>query len=650
MVTAESIFNSVGIEESHIIIGSDRVITVPSSLQRIGVEHDHDIETVTFECPRYWDEHDLSTMAIYINYVLSSGYADSYPVDNVTVQEDIILFTWTISRNVTQVKGNIKFLACAKKVDGEGNETLHWNSELCEDMYVSKGLETAPQITEDYPDLITELLLRVKSIQDINIQAGEMQDILDETKAVAVIAEEAKNVATDEANYIKNSYANALKGNASGKIVRVGDVSPVEHIVDVSVRSKNLVSIGEYPITLSGNAITGRVFSCDISTPFTVSCDITINDIGNQGGAFIAFTYDDGTASYLVPKTSSGTNVLTISNGKRLIKVELINWTGVVGSLNWFQLEEGTTATEYEPYVDPSAITVTKYGKNLFPSFDSETNNGVTLSRVGNYYVLNGTATASGFFVRTRSLPAGTYTISASNPTHNNNALALVQIYSHTVGYQLTAWDNAVNAAATATIQAANDWQFRIRYENGVTYKNFIVKPQLELGSVATEYEEYVPYETYTPNADGSVDGVKSVSPNMTLLTNNANMAIEVEYNKDLNATFNEIMSMITSIIGVVVFDEELAFAYDEGSAMYLALCDDISAITYGSYVLKVGDGVERNITIAYSDEMGLPAWTDESGEIIGTHVDDGSDSYIGFVREALSRDGTYRITLRKKS
>ena len=163
MTTAESIFSSVGIEEPHIIIGTDRFITVPTSLRRIAVEHDHNVETVTFECPRYWDEHDLSKMAIYINYVLSNGYADSYPADNVAAEDDVMFFTWTIKREVTQVSGSIKFIVCAKNTDDQGNESNHWNSELCEDMYVSKGLETTPQIASEYQDLITELLLSIKN-------------------------------------------------------------------------------------------------------------------------------------------------------------------------------------------------------------------------------------------------------------------------------------------------------------------------------------------------------------------------------------------------------------------------------------------------------------------------------------------------------
>ena len=50
----------MSISEPHIVIDSHRAITVPEQLKRIAVQFDHNFETVTFDCPRYWDGHDLS--------------------------------------------------------------------------------------------------------------------------------------------------------------------------------------------------------------------------------------------------------------------------------------------------------------------------------------------------------------------------------------------------------------------------------------------------------------------------------------------------------------------------------------------------------------------------------------------------------------
>ena len=144
--------------EPHFIVSDDRFITVPSVLKRIAVQYDHNVETVTFDCPRYWDGLDMSTMVIYINYLRADNNTGIYKATNIAVDEEdtsIMHFDWTISRNVTEVSGRIVFLVCIRKSDGNGVEENHWNSELCKDCYVSEGLEGEDgEIQEIYPDLI----------------------------------------------------------------------------------------------------------------------------------------------------------------------------------------------------------------------------------------------------------------------------------------------------------------------------------------------------------------------------------------------------------------------------------------------------------------------------------------------------------------
>ena len=156
--------------EEHIVVDSDRYITVPESLRRIAVQFDHNIETVTFDCPRFWDGRDMSKMKIYINYMRKDRAIGMYYVGDVTVDEEdsnIMHFNWTISNNVTLVEGDIKFLVCVKKTDENGNEANHWNSELNSQMYVSEGLECEESILAEYPDIITQLLTRMEFVETI---------------------------------------------------------------------------------------------------------------------------------------------------------------------------------------------------------------------------------------------------------------------------------------------------------------------------------------------------------------------------------------------------------------------------------------------------------------------------------------------------
>ena len=158
------------IDEPHLVIGPDRVITVPTELKRLAVQFDHDVETVTFDCPRYWDEHDMSQMHIYINYLRPDKETGIFKAQNIVVDEtdlNVMHFDWTISRNVSEVSGQLVFLVCIKKVDEEGNEKTHWNSELCKTCYVSEGLEIdGEELKALYPDIIEQWYQEVVAVID----------------------------------------------------------------------------------------------------------------------------------------------------------------------------------------------------------------------------------------------------------------------------------------------------------------------------------------------------------------------------------------------------------------------------------------------------------------------------------------------------
>ena len=169
--------------EPHIIIDNDRNITVPDELQRIAVQYDHNIETVTFDCPRYWDGHDLSAMAIYISYMRPDNELGTYIAEKVRIDSEddsIFHFDWTITNFLTAIDGKIRFIVCVKKVDAEGNETQHWNSELNTEMYVSQGLDCSSELSDvadTYPDIITQLINNTCSKYEIETMLATKADV-----------------------------------------------------------------------------------------------------------------------------------------------------------------------------------------------------------------------------------------------------------------------------------------------------------------------------------------------------------------------------------------------------------------------------------------------------------------------------------------
>lgn len=257
--------------EEHIVIGADRKITVPSSLKRLAVQFDHNVETVTFDAPRYWDGIDMATseFVTYINYILPDQTMGAYVAKNVRIDEaddSVMHFDWTIENNITVEPGNIAFLVCHKKLgqvtteyeqtiyDEDGNPVLnedgteqtvtvtetedvlvtHWNSEPCKECYISEGMECDEAVLEMYPDVLTQVLLAINRFEGMEVTQfvqrleGIENDISENDSAiqvlegkVAALEEDAAGKAEMDALKTRMTTAEAdiaeLKEDAAGK-------------------------------------------------------------------------------------------------------------------------------------------------------------------------------------------------------------------------------------------------------------------------------------------------------------------------------------------------------------------------------------------------------------------------------------------------
>ena len=141
-----------------------RVITVPASEKLFGVANDGNTERKHFRCPKVvGDNIDLSTMHLYINYQNANGDKYPYLVEDIRTDGDYITFSWLIGPDVVAYKGQIKFIVCAKKGDGTIPE---WNTTLAEGT-VLEGLEATDEVVERNPDIITQLLNRMREVEKI---------------------------------------------------------------------------------------------------------------------------------------------------------------------------------------------------------------------------------------------------------------------------------------------------------------------------------------------------------------------------------------------------------------------------------------------------------------------------------------------------
>ena len=288
--------------EPHIIIGEDRFISVPKELQRIAVQYDHNIETVTFDCPRYWDDLDMSQLSIYINYMRSDRVVGCYKAQNITVDtvdSSVMHFDWTISRNVSLAKGSIKFLVCIKKGDEDGNEVNHWNSELNTDMYISEGLETGESFSSSYPDIILQWEDDVQRVKDMLLSAKDSGEFDGATFIPSI--DEAGNLSWTNDQGLENPNTVNIKGHSPSIIVR--EIDGGRELIITDIRQTQTVTILDGTDGADGNSPT-----------------ITVEAI--EGGNRLNIVDANGTKSVDIPNGTDGVSptvaISSITNGHQV--------------------------------------------------------------------------------------------------------------------------------------------------------------------------------------------------------------------------------------------------------------------------------------------------------------------------------------------
>lgn len=150
--------------EPHIVIDESRIANVPQSLRTIAVTGDKDILTIPFDCARFIDGHDLSTFAIYLNYVLPDGTDGTYIPDSITTSDGDgeYHFDWLIKNNITKTNGKISFAITAIKTKqndaGESVVDKQWSSIPNGDCSIALGLDISNIPTEEEtPDVVAQL-------------------------------------------------------------------------------------------------------------------------------------------------------------------------------------------------------------------------------------------------------------------------------------------------------------------------------------------------------------------------------------------------------------------------------------------------------------------------------------------------------------
>lgn len=371
-------------------------------------------------------------------------------------------------------------------------------------------------------------------------------------------------------------FSNALRGSASGEAVRLSDITPNEHTLGVKVSGKNLLpnpnvhaynysldykkynntdeiflTAGTYSLSASANCPTLQFWNKETKQPYTVDEAVS--------------AYSTNTYYKIYDGRALGRSSDSVKKMWFTLKIDALitlNSGYSEATSQECQIEEGSVATSYTPYVSLTTVNVTRCGKNL--TTPQQVYKGAGFYSEEIFENKNCVRFSSSTTIKNSPVafkPNTQYTVSFDVKTvlRSGQTTAIADdvfrfFYSDGTSsgaaniYTNTEWTHKVlTSIAGKTILYVGVTSAEFRSYSYVDINSF----QLEEGSTATTYEPYQA-QKYIPSADGTVSGVKSLYPITTLMTDTDGIIINAEYNKDLNKAFAELQQAILSMGGNV--------------------------------------------------------------------------------------------------
>ena len=308
-------------------------------------------------------------------------------------------------------------------------------------------------------------------------------------------------------------------------IVSLDNAQNTVKSVKAQLANKNLIPYPYYNTSKTESGITWTV-NTDGSITVNGTSTATSNFYLKQTGTFVlpagTYTVNIGINSKDIYIVSGGTPI----NGNRTFTLDA---AGTIGYLVvqipknktldnitiYPQLELGTTATAYTPYVpDLTAVKVSRCGKNLFDN-NKLSEWGLTLTDnkyTGSVDGLSEKTLFSNFAENKR------YTVSLKGYNNTAGITTLLLMVYYKDGTNVTAIRLSSNEEKTYSFTTEADKSvdyMKFSYYQGDTITLSYI--QIEEGTIATDYEPYIGAE-YTPSSDGTVNGITVLTPTTNII------------------------------------------------------------------------------------------------------------------------------------
>lgn len=157
----------IDMDKHFVIDPATRIITNATPEKKTIMQYDHNSERYTFELPRYIDGHDMFLCnVVQVHYIDISPDKRTQKVGVYEVEDlqlassdegtdDIVLCSWLISQNATQIYGILNFLV-RYTCTTDGTLDYAWNTGIFSGITVSNGIYNGPAIAEEYADILEQ--------------------------------------------------------------------------------------------------------------------------------------------------------------------------------------------------------------------------------------------------------------------------------------------------------------------------------------------------------------------------------------------------------------------------------------------------------------------------------------------------------------
>lgn len=566
---------------------------VSTETQLLGYSGEHNAVTITVSFTEVG--YTIYSQSEYFRLVLDGCYSDElYMTGNAIV--------YTVPQECMRPPVVHGQLIGYKNADGEVSAIIKsevFSFDIDRSEVPFKVVDVQPDIFERTLSKCSKAAAEAKVSAETAKQAEETvvsaaETIADDLKKSERAAESAESAAANAAKSAAvlsqtvidfNNISNSLKCRASGSVVTLGDVSPLEH--DVSVKLTGDFAVPETVTAQFSDTVKELRF-----TSPTKNAAVSIEGGAYTVGAVVPVIYGVDFSAVLsdvaVPVQYAYSEAGTVMELNYSVSGSVISWSGYK---NWISGDESSkTAVSgsydtgvpgiaisgfYQPYsldennpyyltpeydcLDISVTasteaaahtTVVLSGKNLvnIPDFTAVGDGTVKrLMTLENRIKCHGQKTCLSCVVtHDGSIKANaTGNIIYANTTFEDGAVLNYGIFVNNDGsFEASSpvLDSDTHGDITKIIIFTHS-----RWTGGTAV---ISKIQLETGSTVTDYEPYVEPSRYTPDSDGHLT-VRSIYPTMILSVDSSDVTMDVEYNRDINKAIAEIKTAIDKILSV---------------------------------------------------------------------------------------------------